>query len=138
MKAVTEAVSHKGPSIVIAYAPCINHGIKAGMNNVEAEMKKAVAYNPCTVIIRISLKNPSLWIISSRPAPTSSAFPDSCILCYSSPANRIEKQQSRVNFTHVWLGFCREYTWHIGITGTREPVALKYWGFPAFLRSYSV
>ncbi|SFP30103.1 pyruvate-ferredoxin/flavodoxin oxidoreductase [Oscillibacter sp. PC13] len=42
MKAVTEAVNHKGPSIVIAYAPCINHGIKAGMNNVQAEMKKAV------------------------------------------------------------------------------------------------
>ena len=42
MKAVTEAVDHKGPSIVIAYAPCINHGIKAGMNNVQAEMKKAV------------------------------------------------------------------------------------------------
>ena len=42
MKAVTEAVDHKGPSIIIAYAPCINHGIKAGMNNVQAEMKKAV------------------------------------------------------------------------------------------------
>ncbi len=42
VKAVTEAVDHKGPSIVIAYAPCINHGIKAGMNNVQAEMKKAV------------------------------------------------------------------------------------------------
>ena len=42
MKAVTEAVAHKGPSIVIAYAPCINHGIKAGMSSVQAEMKKAV------------------------------------------------------------------------------------------------
>ena len=42
MKAVTEAVDHKGPSIIIAYAPCINHGIKAGMNHVQAEMKKAV------------------------------------------------------------------------------------------------
>ena len=42
MKAVTEAVDHKGPSIVIAYAPCINHGIKAGMSNAQAEMKKAV------------------------------------------------------------------------------------------------
>ena len=42
MKAVTEAVDHKGPSIIIAYAPCINHGIKAGMQNVQAEMKKAV------------------------------------------------------------------------------------------------
>lgn len=42
MKAMKEAVDHKGPSIIIAYAPCISHGIKAGMNNVQAEMKKAV------------------------------------------------------------------------------------------------
>ena len=42
MKAITEAVDHRGPSIIIAYAPCINHGIKAGMSSVQAEMKKAV------------------------------------------------------------------------------------------------
>ena len=42
MKALTEAVAHKGPSIIIAYAPCINHGIKAGMGKAQAEMKKAV------------------------------------------------------------------------------------------------
>lgn len=42
MKALQEAVAHKGPSIVIAYAPCINHGIKAGMGKAQAEMKKAV------------------------------------------------------------------------------------------------
>ena len=42
VKALKEAEAHKGQSLVIAYAPCINHGIKAGMNNVQAEMKKAV------------------------------------------------------------------------------------------------
>ena len=42
LKALTEAQAHKGPSIVIAYAPCINHGIKAGMKAVQEEMKKAV------------------------------------------------------------------------------------------------
>ena len=42
MKALTEAVAHKGPSIIIAYAPCINHGIKAGMGKAQAEMTKAV------------------------------------------------------------------------------------------------
>ncbi|MCQ2555091.1 MAG: pyruvate:ferredoxin (flavodoxin) oxidoreductase [Clostridia bacterium] len=42
VNACNEAAAHKGPSIIIAYAPCINHGIKAGMNNVQAEMKKAV------------------------------------------------------------------------------------------------
>ncbi|MBE6990558.1 MAG: pyruvate:ferredoxin (flavodoxin) oxidoreductase, partial [Ruminococcaceae bacterium] len=40
MKAVTEAVDHKGPSIVIAYAPCINHTIN--MSHSQLEAKKAV------------------------------------------------------------------------------------------------
>ena len=42
IKAIKEAEAHKGPSIVICYAPCINHGIKKGMNNVQQEMKDAV------------------------------------------------------------------------------------------------
>ena len=42
LKAITEAESYPGPSIVIAYAPCINHGIKVGMGNSMAEMKHAV------------------------------------------------------------------------------------------------
>lgn len=42
LKALSEAQAHKGPSLVIAYAPCINHGIKAGMNLVQEEMKRAV------------------------------------------------------------------------------------------------
>ena len=42
LKAITEAEAYPGPSIVIAYAPCINHGIKAGMNQAQAEMKRAV------------------------------------------------------------------------------------------------
>lgn len=42
MKAFVEAESYDGPSIIIAYAPCINHGIKGGMTNAQAEEKKAV------------------------------------------------------------------------------------------------
>lgn len=42
MKAITEAESYPGPAIIIAYAPCINHGIKAGMDQAQAEMKRAV------------------------------------------------------------------------------------------------
>ncbi|MBR5236491.1 MAG: pyruvate:ferredoxin (flavodoxin) oxidoreductase [Clostridia bacterium] len=42
LKAIREAEAYPGPSIVIAYAPCINHGIKAGMNNTISEEKKAV------------------------------------------------------------------------------------------------
>ena len=43
IKAITEAENYKGPSIVIAYAPCINHGMKGGMGNSIAETKAAVA-----------------------------------------------------------------------------------------------
>ena len=42
LKAITEAEAYPGPSLVIAYAPCINHGIKAGMDHVQDEMKRAV------------------------------------------------------------------------------------------------
>ena len=42
LKAITEAEAYPGPSLIIAYAPCINHGIKAGMDQVQAEMKRAV------------------------------------------------------------------------------------------------
>ncbi|MDR1263546.1 MAG: pyruvate:ferredoxin (flavodoxin) oxidoreductase [Oscillospiraceae bacterium] len=40
LKAVTEAEAYKGPSLIIAYAPCINHGIN--MRQTQAEGKKAV------------------------------------------------------------------------------------------------
>ncbi|MDR0249069.1 MAG: pyruvate:ferredoxin (flavodoxin) oxidoreductase [Oscillospiraceae bacterium] len=42
IKAFTEAESYKGPSLIIAYSTCINHGVKGGMSNAMAEMKKAV------------------------------------------------------------------------------------------------
>ena len=42
VKAISEAKSYDGPSLIIAYAPCINHGIKGGMGNSMAEEKHAV------------------------------------------------------------------------------------------------
>ena len=42
IKAIKEAEAYPGPSLVIAYAPCINHGIKIGMSNTILEEKKAV------------------------------------------------------------------------------------------------
>ena len=53
-RAVKEAESYPGPSLIIAYAPCINHGLKLGMGKVEEEMDRAVTsgywqlyrYNP--------------------------------------------------------------------------------------------
>ncbi|ADH61705.1 pyruvate ferredoxin/flavodoxin oxidoreductase [Thermoanaerobacter mathranii subsp. mathranii str. A3] len=42
IKAFVEAEKYKGPSLIIAYAPCINHGIKSGMGTSIMEEKKAV------------------------------------------------------------------------------------------------
>ena len=43
MKAFVEAESYNGPSVIIAYSPCINHGIKGGMALSQTEEKNAVA-----------------------------------------------------------------------------------------------
>ncbi|WP_432409421.1 pyruvate:ferredoxin (flavodoxin) oxidoreductase [Wukongibacter sp. M2B1] len=42
LKAVREAESYDGPSVIIAYAPCIAHGLKCGMGGVQQEIKRAV------------------------------------------------------------------------------------------------
>ena len=54
LKAIAEAEAYHGPSLIIAYAPCINHGIRIGMGKTQEEEKRAVAagywatyrYNP--------------------------------------------------------------------------------------------
>ena len=43
LKAIREAEAYDGPSLIIAYAPCINHGLKKGMGKSQAEEKEAVA-----------------------------------------------------------------------------------------------
>ncbi|WP_265450430.1 4Fe-4S dicluster domain-containing protein, partial [Clostridium sp. cpc1] len=42
LKAINEAESYKGPSLIICYAPCVAHGIKVGMGKTVEEEKKAV------------------------------------------------------------------------------------------------
>ena len=42
MKAIAEAEAYDGPSLIIAYAPCINHGIKKGMGKSQENIKDAV------------------------------------------------------------------------------------------------
>ena len=42
LKAIREAEAYPGPSIIIAYAPCINHGLKKGMGKSQAEEEAAV------------------------------------------------------------------------------------------------
>ncbi len=41
LKAIQEAEAYNGPSLIIAYSPCINHGIKKGMSKAQTEMKLA-------------------------------------------------------------------------------------------------
>ncbi|WP_434293294.1 pyruvate:ferredoxin (flavodoxin) oxidoreductase [Clostridium botulinum] len=74
IKTIAEAEAYKGPSLIIAYAPCISHGIKTGMGTSIAEEKKAVEsgywhlyrYNP---MLKEEGKNP--FILDSRE-PTKS------------------------------------------------------------------
>ncbi|MDE6131327.1 MAG: 4Fe-4S dicluster domain-containing protein, partial [Muribaculaceae bacterium] len=42
LKAIREAEAYDGPSLIIAYSPCINHGLKAGMGKSQLEEAKAV------------------------------------------------------------------------------------------------
>ena len=46
MKAVTEAEAYKGPSLIIAYSPCINHGINMGHSQLEAKKAVEAGYWP--------------------------------------------------------------------------------------------
>lgn len=42
LKAIEEAEAYPGPSLIIAYTPCINHGISSGMKTMLSETQKAV------------------------------------------------------------------------------------------------
>jgi len=74
IKALIEAESYPGPSLIIAYAPCINHGLKLGMGCTQLESKLAVEagywflyrYNP---LLKLEGKNP--FILDSKK-PTAS------------------------------------------------------------------
>ncbi len=74
LKAIVEAEAYPGPSLIIAYSPCINHGLKLGMGCTQLESKMAVEagywhlyrYNP---MLKEEGKNP--FILDSK-APTAS------------------------------------------------------------------
>jgi len=76
IKAITEAEAYDGPSLIIAYATCINHGIKGGLSGAMQQMKQAVEsgywhlwrYNP---ELKAEGKNP--FILDSKE-PDSEKF----------------------------------------------------------------
>ena len=78
LKAIREAEAFPGPSLIIAYSPCINHGLKHGMGNTQAETKSAVEagywhnyrFNP---LLEAEGKNP--FILDSKE-PDWSKFQD--------------------------------------------------------------
>ncbi len=78
LKAIREAEAYDGPSLIIAYAPCINHGIKAGMGHAQQEEQRAVEcgywhlwrYNPAA-----ELKGENPFTLDSK-TPDWSKFKD--------------------------------------------------------------
>lgn len=120
IKALTEAENYKGPSLVIAYSPCINHGIKSGMGTTIAEEKKAVnagywhlyRHNP---LLKIEGKNPFI-LDSKEPSASfqefirgevrysqlSSTFPESADELFNvAEQNAIERYQSYKRLTEM-------------------------------------
>ena len=71
LRAIREAEAYDGPSLIIAYAPCINHGLKAGMNKAMLEMKNAVRSGYWN-LIRF---NPDLEADGKNPLSIDSAAP---------------------------------------------------------------
>ncbi|MDR2892474.1 MAG: pyruvate:ferredoxin (flavodoxin) oxidoreductase [Deltaproteobacteria bacterium] len=84
LKAFKEAEAYKGPSLIIAYAPCINQGLRAGMGKSMDEAKRAVesGYWP---LYRF---NPELADEGKNPLQLDSKAPDGSIQAFLSGENR--------------------------------------------------
>ncbi|MDR3641149.1 MAG: pyruvate:ferredoxin (flavodoxin) oxidoreductase [Humidesulfovibrio sp.] len=84
LKAIQEAEAYPGPSLVIAYAPCINQGIRKGMGKSQEEAKLAVAsgYWP---LYRF---NPQLVAQGQNPFKLESKAPDGTLQAFLSGENR--------------------------------------------------
>ncbi len=65
IKALREAQEHKGPSVVVAYTPCVQHGIRSGMSSVQNEMKRAVDAGYWT-LYRYNPKNEKPMTVDSK------------------------------------------------------------------------
>jgi pyruvate-ferredoxin/flavodoxin oxidoreductase len=84
LKAIKEAEAYKGPSLIIAYAPCINQGIKKGMGKTQFEQKLAVdsGYWP------LYRYNPLLADEGKNPFILESKAPDGTLQEFLSGENR--------------------------------------------------
>ena len=66
LKVFKEAQAHQGPSIILAYAPCIEHGIKGGMSCTTEEQRLAVEVG-YTILMRYKPEDERLYIDSKTP-----------------------------------------------------------------------
>ena len=119
LKAIREAESYPGPSIVIAYCPCLEHGIKGGMGNSQLEQKKAVEcgyWNLYRFDPRLKAEGKNPFVLDSkdptadlkeylkserRYASLMDAFPDRAEHLYDKEvkdaADRLESYKAREN-----------------------------------------
>ena len=84
IKALMEAEAYPGPSIVIAYCPCINHGIRSGMSHAAVEQKLAVkaGYWP------LYRNNPALTAQGKPALTVDCAAPDGSLITFINGENR--------------------------------------------------
>ena len=66
LKVIKEAMEHNGPAIIIAYSPCIEHGIKTGMSHTieEERLASEVGY---TLLMRYNPKEEKLYLDNKEP-----------------------------------------------------------------------
>jgi pyruvate-ferredoxin/flavodoxin oxidoreductase len=126
IKAFTEAENHQGPSLVICYAPCINHGIRKGMGICQEEEKRAVetGYWP---LYRF---NPSLAKQGKNPLILDSKEPDGTIQEFLSGENRyaalekIAPEESKKLRTQLEADYYKKYV----LIKTMADLSPEAWG----------
>jgi pyruvate-ferredoxin/flavodoxin oxidoreductase len=84
LKALVEAEKHRGPSLIIAYSPCINHGIRKGMGKSQLEAKLAVDSGFWPMF----RYNPDLQAQGKKPFILDSKAPDGTLQSFLSDENR--------------------------------------------------
>jgi len=117
---MVEAESYKGPSLIIAYSPCISHGIKTGMGTSIFEEKRAVEagywhlyrYNP---MLKEQGKNPFILESKNRPLLTRSSSREKSDI----HSLRMYSRMWRENVWRCGKG-CKRTLWDLQETGRTE------------------
>ena len=109
VKAIKEAESYDGPSVIIAYAPCTSHGLKCGMSGVQGEMKRAAEsgywplyrYDPrLEHPMQLDSKEPSMSYVDylngeNRYVSLKKAFPEEAERLFEKGAEQAQERYER-------------------------------------------